>query len=119
MPNRVDHIDVRTPDLEATVAFLVQLGCRVIRRLDEGRGSVEVALPGEGQVVFEVRAEPHASKTYVHHVAFEVDGASDIEKLEASGIRFSKTNHRVPATGRTVSNSADPGGMTWQFTDRA
>ncbi|SNT48710.1 VOC family protein [Rhodococcoides kyotonense] len=117
MPTNVDHIDVRTPDLDGTLAFLTKLGFKELRRLDGARGSVEVALPGEGQVVFEVRPEPSAAQAYVHHVAFKIGGPGDISTLEQAGVPFTKTNHFVEATGRTVSNSVDPGGMTWQFTD--
>lgn len=117
MLNAVDHIDLRTPDFEGTVGYLEQLGLAVVRTLDPARGSVEMALPGEGQVVFEVRPEPGAERAYVHHVAFALDSLDDVERLRDSGVAFTKERHFVPATGRTVTNGVDPTGMTWQLTD--
>ncbi|MBD3924233.1 VOC family protein [Nocardioides cavernae] len=113
----VDHIDLRTPDFDGTVAYLESLGLREVRRLDPERGSVEMALPGENQVVFEVRPEPAAEKAYVHHVAFGLEGLDDVDTLAGAGVPFTKAKHFVPATGRTVTNGVDPGGMTWQLTD--
>lgn len=117
MLTSVDHIDLRTPDQAGTVAYLESLGLQIIRTLDPSRGSVEMALPGEGQVVFEVRPEPDAEKAYVHHIAFGLEALSDVDELTDAGVAFTKAKHFVPATGRTVTNGIDPAGMTWQLTD--
>lgn len=117
MLSRVHHIDVRTPDLEGTVAYLESLGLRVVRRLGGDRGSVELALPGDGQVVFEVRPAPDAGQAFVHHVAFELGGRDDLDELRRSGVAFVGDSRYVDATGRTVTNGVDPGGMRWQLTD--
>ena len=117
MLTRVDHIDIRTPDIEATLSFLKKLGLREVRRLDPDRGSVEVALPGDAQVVFELRPDDTAAQAYVHHVAFGLESNDDVDSLREAGVAFGKEKHFVAATGRTVSNSVDPAGMTWQFTD--
>ncbi|MDF1705323.1 MAG: VOC family protein [Aeromicrobium sp.] len=118
MLSRVDHIDVRTPDFDGTVQFFRDLGLEVVRETDPERGSVELALPGPDQVVFEVRVDPAAEKTYVHHVAFHApDEPSAIDGLAARGISFSKTHALIQHTGRTISNAHDAGGGTWQVTD--
>lgn len=117
MLQRVHHIDVRTPDLDGTTSYLESLGLRVIRRLGGDRGSVELALPGDGQVVFEVRPDAAAGRAFVHHVAFELGGDGDLDELRRSGVALAADGRFVPATGRTVTNGVDPGGMTWQFTN--
>ncbi|MFI6690402.1 VOC family protein [Streptomyces sp. NPDC050433] len=113
----VDHIDVRTPDFEGTVAYLTSLGLREVRRLDAARGSVEMALPGDGQVVLEIRPEAGAESAYIHHVAFALTDLDTVDTLVSAGVSFTKSKQFVPATGRTVTNGVDPGGMTWQLTD--
>ncbi|CAN5502458.1 hypothetical protein BH11ACT6_BH11ACT6_22760 [soil metagenome] len=118
MLTRVDHIDVRTPDFPGTVEFLKTMGMQEVRRTDPKRASVELSFPGETQVVLEVRHDPSAEKTYIHHVAFHSDaGAGDVESLQSAGIDFSKTLAFIEHTGRTISNAHDPGRATWQLTD--
>lgn len=118
MLSRVDHIDVRTPDLDGTVSFFRDLGLEEVRRTDPERGSVELALPGADQVVFEVRADDQATGTYIHHVAFRADDApAAVEELSARGVEFSKKLSLIPHTGRTISNAHDVGGFVWQVTD--
>lgn len=118
MLDRVDHIDVRTPDLAGTVQFLRNLGLKEVRQTDSDRGSIELALPGQDQVVFEVRVDKNADKTYIHHVAFHApDESSAVEGLADCGINFSKTHSFIEHTGRTISNAHDVGGGTWQVTN--
>ncbi|GAA1002759.1 hypothetical protein Aple_001500 [Acrocarpospora pleiomorpha] len=114
----VDHIDIRTPDLDGAVDFFARLGFAEVRRTDPERGSVELALPGPDQVVLEIRLERDARRTYVHHVAFRVDDhPAAVEQLTGRGVEFSKNLAFIHHTGRTISNAHDPGGATWQLTD--
>lgn len=116
MLTRVDHIDIRVPDVEATVAYLKTLGLIEKRRTGEPRLSVEMQLPGENQVVFELRREEEG-KTGLQHIAFHIDSPETPEQLKAEGIVFRNQNHFIKDTGRTVSNMVDPNGLTWQLTD--
>lgn len=118
MLNRVDHIDVRTPDFDGTVEFFRALGLDEVRRTHPDRASVELALPGEGQVVFEVRLDEQANATYIHHVAFHSDDAeAAVRAISDRGVTFSKKHELIEHTGRTISNAHDAGGGTWQVTD--
>jgi lactoylglutathione lyase len=116
MVTRVDHIDLRVADVEASVAFFKRLGFVEVRRTEPPRHSVEVALPGSDQVVFEVRPAGEG-KTGINHVAFKIEGADSLEQLKAAGITFNRESNYVPDTGRTVSNFRDSDGTSWQLTD--
>ncbi len=118
MLDRVDHIDIRTPDFEGTVDFLRTLGMTDVRQTHPDRQSVELALPGASQVVFEIRADAEASQMYVHHIAFHApDAPTAVQELSDRGIEFSKKHALIEHTGRTISNAHDSGGGTWQVTD--
>lgn len=117
MITRVDHIDMRVSDLEETEAVLAGLGLKVLRRTGAPRSSVEMALPGEDQVVFELRPAGADGKTGVHHIAFRQSGPEDVERLKEQGVDFLTEHVLIPATGRTVSSFTDANGQTWQLTD--
>lgn len=112
----VDHIDLLVKDLEAEVAFMTKLGLIIKRRLPEHGNSVEMQLPGENQVIFEMRACGEKSPG-IRHIAFRVEHMETIEEIKKQGIIFRSENRFVDATGRTVSNVDDPNGNAWQFTD--
>ena len=112
----VDHIDMLVEDLEAQVEFLQKLGLVVKRRLPDHGNAVEMQLPGEKQVVFEMRACGD-KKPCIRHIAFHVENENTVEELQANGVLFRTVNQFVPATGRTVSNVNDPNGNSWQLTD--
>lgn len=116
MLTKVDHIDLRVPDLEETVKFLKSLGLIEKRRCGEPRCSVEMQLPGEDQVVFEIRNNTVAT-TEVAHIAFRVSDDKVVDVLESQGIKFKKKNSIIKDTGRTVSNIVDYSGQAWQLTD--
>ena len=114
----VDHIDLKVPDLEASVAFFTTLGMVVIRRTESPRHSVEMALPGDQQVLFELRENKASEQTTIDHIAFAVDDTvSTLEHLKAAGIGFNRENHLVADTGRYVSNFKDPHGGKWQLSE--
>lgn len=113
----VDHIDLRVPDLGEAEAFFVSIGMIVIRRTADSRRSIELALPGEHQVVFEVREDPSVPSTVVDHVAFRSDGSGTVELLKRSGVNFTREHHMVADTGRTVSNFTDVAGGKWQIAE--
>jgi methylmalonyl-CoA/ethylmalonyl-CoA epimerase len=112
---KVDHIDVRVPDLAVTVRFLEQLGLDVVRRLPAPRESAEMALPGAGQVIFEIR-EADVAATTVDHIAFAADETA-VAELKARGITFDRERALIAATGRRVSNLCDPSGARWQLAE--
>jgi len=116
MLTRVDHIDLKVPDLNATVAFFTSIGFEVLRRMED-RGSVEVALPGENQVMFEIRQDDNVQGQKIDHIAFAVDDPdATIELIEGAGVSFSRKHHPTP-TGRTVSNFVDLNGGKWQLAE--
>lgn len=117
MLKRVDHIDLRVADVEESVAFFKQLGFIEVRRTEPPRLSVEVALPGPDQVVFEVRSAGEGEKPGVNHIAFRTEGPDALEELKARGLRFDREANFVKDTGRTVSNFRDSNGNRWQLTD--
>lgn len=116
MLTQVDHIDLRVADLEETVATLEKMGLRVNRRTPAPRSSVEMSLPGDGQVSFEIRPA-NDGPVGVHHIAFHQSEPEDVERLKEQGITFKTEHMLIKATGRTVSSFTDKGGITWQLTD--
>ncbi|SNT48531.1 VOC family protein [Rhodococcoides kyotonense] len=113
---RLDHIDLRVADLGATLEFFTSLGFEVLRRMEE-RGSAEVALPGEHQVMFEIRQDDKIEGSKIDHIAFSVDDPdAAIAKIKAAGGTFSREHHPTP-TGRTVSNFVDINGAKWQLAE--
>ena len=116
MLDRVDHIDMRVADLEVTVATLKKMGLIEKRRTPEPRSSVEMSLPGENQVTFEIRPADGGAQG-VHHIAFHQTQDSDVEALKEQGIVFKTEHMTIKATGRTVSSFDDENGTTWQLTD--
>lgn len=114
----VDHIDVKVPDLEEAVNFFTALGMVVIRRTAAPRLSVEISLPGDHQVMFELREDTSLTHTTIDHVAFAVDATTPtVDQLKAAGIGFTREHHLVPDTGRHVSNFSDAHGGKWQLAE--
>ncbi|MET0865889.1 MAG: VOC family protein [Nakamurella sp.] len=113
---KVDHIDVRVPDLAKTVAFFETTGLRVLRS-NEARKSVEMAVPGD-TVVFEIREDATLEKSFVHHVAFKADDiAKETGELKERGLNFTRELALIEDTGRTISYFNDPGEGIWQLID--
>ena len=118
MLEAVDHIDFKVPDLERAVAWFAGLGLVERRRIPE-RGSVEMALPGEGQVVFELREDPSLDGFVMDHIAFRstTQTADAAAVGEATGATFTRVDTFVPVTGKTISDFTDPHGGRWQLSD--
>lgn len=95
--------------------MLESMGLIIKRRTPSPRDSVEMALPGEGQVILELRPAGDGDSR-VHHIAFKTDGV-DLEQLKGSGYPFLTENAVIKDTGRTVSTFTDPNGLYWQLTD--
>ena len=114
MITAVDHIDLRVADMQEAVDSMKKIGLVIKREMPE-RNSVEMALPGENQVVFEI----HKAKddfVGVHHIAFRQTEPEDVERLKEKGVSFKSEHLVIKATGRTVS-SFDSFGVAWQLTD--
>nr|WP_241428966.1 VOC family protein [Agrococcus sp. ARC_14] len=115
---RIDHIDLKVPDLEATVVFLQTLGMQEVRRTAPERGTVEIAFPGDGQVVIELREDRSLSATTLNHIAVSSDALdADTDALHGAGVPVLKRSSFIRDTGRTVANISDPAGSAWQLTD--
>ncbi|WP_420867145.1 VOC family protein [Arthrobacter nitrophenolicus] len=119
MLERIDHIDVRVPSLSEAEHFLLGLGFEVRRRHDGERSSVEMALPGDGQVFFEIREDTTLESSIVDHIAFAAGDVSDTVTVLQNAGYPAKEPRLVPSTGRTVSSFATPLGFKWQLTDRS
>lgn len=114
---KVDHIDLRVTEFDETIAMFEKLGLAVKRSMPQ-RNSVEMALPGENQVVFEIHKVQDGAFTGIHHIAFKSEGENDdVECLKARGIEFKSEKKKIADTGRTVSSFSDGNGLTWQLTD--
>ena len=116
----VDHIDLKVKDFEGAVSLFRNMGMQILREMPE-RGSVEMALPGEHQVVFEIhKAKPDGFEG-IHHIAFksvEENGEDDVAAIkERCGVAFLTERAVIKHTGRTVSSFKDSNGLTWQLTD--
>ena len=116
MITRVDHIDMRVADLETAVETLSKVGLEVVRRTPAPRSSVEMRLPGENQVTFEIRPS-NGGFEGVHHIAFRQTEPEDVERLKEKGIEFKTEHMLIKDTGRTVSSFSDANGSGWQLTD--
>lgn len=116
MIQRIDHIDLRVSDLDEAEKFFKTLGFETLRKMDPPRNSVEMALPGEGQVVFEIRQVKEGQGCGIDHIGFAIDSEQAIAGLERQGVEFTGKNKLVAATGRTVSNFIGPDASKWQLT---
>jgi hypothetical protein len=91
---RIDHIDFKVKDMEAFVNDLLKIGMVEKRRSPRPRLSVELALPGENQVVFEVHQLKEGAGQEIHHIAFKSDG-NDLERLKRNGFSLDrKSSHQ-------------------------
>ncbi len=118
MLEAVDHIDLKVPDLEGAISWFAGLGLRGRRRIPE-RHSVELALPGEGQVVFELREDASLDAFVIDHVAFRsTTQRADADAIgAATGATFTRVDTYIPVTGKTISDFTDPYGSRWQLSD--
>lgn len=117
MLTRVDHIDLKVRDFEGILHLFKTMGMNVLREMPE-RGSVEMAFPGEDQIVFEIhRAKPGGFEG-IHHIAFKSTEAGDLNLIKQNcRVEFLTERARIQHTGRTVSSFRDQNGLTWQLTD--
>ena len=117
MLTRVDHIDLKVSRFKETVQMFQILGMRILREMPE-RGSVELAFPGEQQVVFEIHKAVPGGFEGIHHIAFHMEGDDDVSRIkERCEVSFSTERKTIQHTGRTVSSFRDENGLTWQLTD--
>lgn len=117
MITRVDHIDIRVKEFDKIVELFENMGLSAIRNMPE-RNSVEMALPGANQVVFEIHRVCEGDSTGIHHIAFKSEGdGDDVALLKSKGITFKGEKKLIVHTGRTVSSFTDENHLTWQLTD--
>lgn len=119
----IDHIDIVVEDPRQMADFLVSIGFTHVRETEGGRGSIEVAFPGEGdQPILELTPrDPGTGKVRelgLRHIALR---SSDInktfEELTAKGYRFDKPPRLIGETGRMLTNLKDPEGRSLQIVD--
>jgi len=118
----IDHIDIVVGDTVKMADFLISIGFKKVREA-EGRGSIELAFPGEGdQPILELTAaDPGNGKVRplgLRHIAVR---SSDLDatfrELTERGYTFDKEPREIPATGRMLTNLKDPEGNTLQIVD--
>ncbi len=113
----VDHIDIKASNLAEAEALFAGLGMQVIRRIPAPRNSVEMALPGEGQVVFEIKQTKNAEeKTGIAHVGFRISADTELSALEEAGVAITVKDKPIADTGRVISNIDGFDGTRWQLT---
>jgi catechol-2,3-dioxygenase len=113
----VDHIDIKVVNFDETVSFFIKMGFLEKRRLPSPRCSVEVVLPGENQVVFEIHKVDDPAKIGVHHIAFKQNDKTTVEEFKKIGVQFLTENKLIADTGRTISSFKDGNDLIWQLTD--
>lgn len=114
---RVDHLDLLVEDVNQVAELFGKLGFQEVRRTDHHGPSIEMRLPGEGQVTFEFHSIKEGAKPGVNHVALQVDDCfATATALEAQGLSFEADPKLVAATGRTVCTLRDSVGCRLQLT---
>jgi 4-hydroxyphenylpyruvate dioxygenase-like putative hemolysin len=122
MITRIDHIDIMVHDLKSHVAFFKRLGFQVIRETTHDGESVELQLPGDNQVIIELRRARRDHNPCINHIALTT---SDItrtqQELIASGLEMDQDGfgdiRLNKATGRLTSNLRTPDGYRIQLVD--
>ena len=118
----IDHIDIVVEDTEKMAEFLISIGFTMVRKA-EGRGSIEITFPGEGdQPILELTAADSGDGKVrplgLRHIALR---SSDIDatygELTARGYSFDKPPRLIPETGRMLTNLKDPEGRSLQIVD--
>ncbi len=113
---RVDHIDVVVDDAALAGELFGKMGFREVRRTDHHGLSIEMRLPGEGQVTFEFHSGKDGAAPGVNHVALLVDDCAETAaELEARGLGFESAPKVIPATGRVVCTLRDSAGCRVQL----
>lgn len=119
----IDHIDVVVDDPRKMAEFLVSVGFTPVRETEGGRGSIEIAFPGEGdQPILELTPRDQGNgkvrELGLRHIALR---SSDInktfEELNSRGYTFDKPPRLIPETGRMLTNLKDPEGKSLQIVD--
>ena len=120
MLERIDHIDFTLEDVASAVETFKKLGFSVL--FERGKPgdadySAEVVLPGENQVVIELRpAIPNGGVVGLNHVSFKVSGPDTVDKMKDLGFKFEPENKFIQDSERTISNFRAQG-LKWQLTD--
>jgi glyoxylase I family protein len=117
MITRIDHLEICVADIDAVAEFYKKLGFIEIRRTTHHGQAVELALPGENQVVFEFHTGKEEEVPGLNHIAFYVDNMEEsVAEFEAKGIKFITPISTAKSTGRTTCNFRDPTHQRHQLT---
>ena len=111
---RLDHVNIATPDAEATAALFAKLfGLPVLQRTTVADQGVKVVKLDTGNSIVEL-TEPTGPETPVgrflaknrpglHHLCFAVDDiAASIRELKAKGAEFVDETPRIGAAGLPI-----------------
>ena len=104
----IDHIDMAVRDVDRSVELFQKMGFQVVDRNAHHAGTVEVALPGANQPIFDLHpatSDHLEGNTGVVHIAFRVNDAQETFKdLASSGIACAPASgpHFVESTQRRL-----------------
>ena len=118
MLKRIDHIEFIVRNMDEFIVFFQKMGFRLLSKTEHQGGSVEMALPGPSQAIFEIHAVRGMENPCISHIAFVTnDIEADTEELKKKSFEFESECHYVEATGRTISNFRNPDGFRFQLVD--
>jgi lactoylglutathione lyase len=116
MIRRIDHIELVVKDLDKSVGFFKELGFREIRRTSHHGTSVELAIPGEGQPVWELHRVTGDEVIGINHIGFHVDDVNqEYQRLKDGGIELQGEPHLIESTGRILLDFRDPTGFRYHL----
>ena len=119
----IDHIDIVVQDPEKMADFLISVGFKLVRKTDQGGGSVEVAFPGQGpQPILELTSADQGNGKVrplgLRHIAVRSSNIqATFNELTARGYTFDTPPRPIAATGRMLTNLKDPEGRSLQIVD--
>lgn len=123
---RVEHVAWQVPEPVAFCEWYVaELGCRVVRQMDQAPWTSFMVGPGDGVMIEVYRNDAAPVPEYagqdplVLHLAFAVDDvAAERDRLVAAGASV-ETDAQVIPTGDTICMLRDPWGFAIQLVHRA
>ncbi len=118
---KFDHIDIVVKDPKVMADFLIRLGFVQLRETQGGRGSIELAFPGQADAPFiELTPQEATDGTIrplgLRHMAFRSEDLDDFYSSAQIDETLSPdaAPRTIADTGRRLFNLKDPEGNTLQ-----
>ena len=113
----VDHIDIVTKDLKASIEFYRKFGMSPEGTVDGGETVFMFNNDDEHPVRIELHQAKPGQQTGIDHISFRVDdprqATKEIQML--GGVEFKFEPFENQQSGRTISNAYDPDGVLIQM----